>query len=486
MASLVFTGKILFLGCGSVTQCSLPLLLRERVCPPGRITVLDMVDNRHRIADEIVGGVTYVVDKITPDNLAEVLGRYVGPGDICLDLAWNIDTCTILEWCRDHRVRYLNSSVELWDPYHDAARTHPLERTLYVRHMAIRRMIARWGSNKGPSAVVEHGANPGLVSHWTKQALTEIGAMALRDGKLGRADATAAEAALAERDDAALARALDVRVIHVAERDTQITDRPKQVDEFVNTWSVEGFYEEGIAPAEMGWGTHERRLPPGASVHAGEGPANQICLARMGAKTWVRSCVPSGQIMGMVIRHGEAFSITDHLTVWDGERPVYRPTVHYAYCPANEAIASFHELEMRQWDMQPRQRILNDEIISGRDELGVLLMGHPYASWWTGSLLSIEEARAAVPHQSATTVQVAAAVLGAVRWMTTLPNEGVRLPDELPWELVLDAARPYLGTQWSGAIDWDPVSSRVSLFDRYDGSWVDREDPWQFTNFLVS
>jgi homospermidine synthase len=206
----------------------------------------------------------------------------------------------------------------------------------------------------------------------------------------------------------------------------------------------------------------------------------------MGAKTWVRSRVPSCEITGMVIRHGEAFTITDHLTVWRDGKPIYRPTVHYAYCPSNEAIVSMHELEMRQWEMQPRQRILNDEILSGRDELGVLLMGHPYKSWWTGSQLSIDEARALVPHQSATTLQVAASVLGAVVWMITSPDEGVRVPDELPWELVLDAARPYLGTQWSGPLDWDPLQSRVSFFDRYNTVPLDRDDPWQFTNFLVS
>jgi len=480
-----FPGRILFLGCGSVTQCTLPLLLTETVCPPAQITVIDMVDNRARIADALAAGVSYVIEQIDPQNLDEVLGRYVTAGDICLDLAWNIDTCTIVEWCRDHGVRYLNTSVEVWDPYDDAAHIHPLDRTLYVRHMAIRKMIARWGDNRGPSAVVEHGANPGLVSHWTKQALQEIATRALTDGRTGLAAPSDLEAALAAHDHARLAQLLSVKVIHIAERDTQVTSQPKQVDEFVNTWSVDGFYEEGVAPAEMGWGTHERRLPPDACVHAGEGPGNQICLARMGAKTWVRSRVPSGEIIGMVIRHGEAFTITDHLTVWDGERPVYRPTVHYAYCPADSAIASMHELEMRQWEMQSRKRILNDEIDSGIDELGVLLLGHPYKAWWTGSLLSIDEARRLVPKQSATTLQVAASVLGAVRWMIAAPSQGVCVPDDLPWREILAAANPYLGPSWSGPIDWDPLQSRVDLFAAFNNNHLDRDDPWQFTNFLV-
>jgi homospermidine synthase len=142
---------------------------------------------------------------------------------------------------------------------------------------------------------------------------------------------------------------------------------------------------------------------------------------------------------------------------------------------------------MRGWEMQPRQRILNDEIVSGRDELGVLLMGHPYRAWWTGSLLSIDEARAALPGQSATTLQVAGSVLGAVSWMIEHPEEGVRVPDDLPWEQVLGVANRYLGTVHSGPTDWDPVASRRDLFARFSNetSHVDAGDPWQFTNFLV-
>jgi homospermidine synthase len=477
-------GRILVIGCGSVSQCTLPVLVKEIEVPPSSITVLDMVDNRARIAAVLVAGVHYEIGRLTPENLDTELSRHLAPGDVCIDLAWNIDTCTILDWCRSHGVRYINTSTELWDPYEAAATTHPLERTLYVRHMALRRMIAGWGDNRGPSAVVEHGANPGLVSHFTKQALEEIAGMALKDG-VASERAALVEAALADDRHNQLAHLLDVKVIHISERDTQITSQPKEVNEFVNTWSVEGFYEEGIAPAEMGWGTHEKRLPALASQHAGDGPGNQICLAQMACKTWVRSWVPAGEITGMVIRHGEAFTICDHLTVWDGARPVYRPTVHYAYCPADVAVLSMHELEMRQFELQERQRIMGDEIISGQDQLGVLLMGHPYTAWWTGSLLSIEETRALVPHQNATTLQVAASVLGALRWMIGEPRQGVRVPDELPWRTVMGVAYPYLGTCWSGAVDWDPLRTRPRFFDDFNGRAYDVADPWQFHNFLV-
>ena len=308
-------------------------------------------------------------------------------------------------------------TVEVWNTYEDMASTHPLERTLYVRHQELARMIREWGGNSGPTAMLEHGANPGMVSHFVKLALRELSMKILSDGIAGDRKA-GLEDALANDKFNMLAMLTGTKVIHISERDTQISTQPKEPNEFVNTWSVEGFYEEGIALAELGWGTHERTLPKNGYAHTKDGPRNQICIAQPGMETWVRSTVPSGEIHGMVIRHGEAYTMCEHLSVYDDSgNAIYRPTVHYAYCPTDAAIASVHELRWHNWEMQPKQRIMNNEIHSGSDELGVLLMGHDYKSWWTGSQLSIDEARAILPGQSATTLQVASSVMSAIVWM---------------------------------------------------------------------
>ena len=65
---------------------------------------------------------------------------------------------------------------------------------------------------------------------------------------------------------------------------------------------------------------------------------------------------------------------------------------------------------------------MSDEIIAGSDILGALIMGHAYNSWWTGSDLSIEESRRLVPHQNATTMQVAISVVAAACWMIENPR----------------------------------------------------------------
>lgn len=204
----------------------------------------------------------------------------------------------------------------------------------------------------------------------------------------------------------------------------------------------------------------------------------------MGMDTWVRSWIPSGEIVGMVIRHGEAFTISDSLTVWEDERPLYRPTVHYAYLPCDSAVASLKEMKMGGYALPSKQRIMNDDIISGADELGVLLLGHDLTGWWVGSRLSIQETRRLVPHQNATTLQVAASLLGALFWMIKNPQKGVNVPDQLPFKEILAVANPYLGEVISMRTDWTPLKNRVEPFAKYGKPIPDNEDKWLFETFL--
>ena len=473
---LEYRNKILMVGYGAVAQCTLPILVKHIKVPARDITVMDFEDRRAAMAPWVKRGVNFVRKRVTRDNLDSLLGKYLGAGDLLIDLAWNIGCCDILQWCHDHGV--------LWDPYENAKGAPPQKMTLYWRQMNLRRMIAKW-AQPGPTAVVEHGANPGLISHFTKQGLLDIGKRALEDGKVKGNAADELRQLMAEQKFNHLAMKLGVKVIHCSERDTQITNRPKEVNEFVNTWSVEGFREEGTTTAELGWGTHEKELPPLACEHT-EGPRNQICLARMGINTWVNSWVPNYCINGMVVRHGEAFTISDHLTVWEDGKAVYRPTVHYAYCPADAAIASLNELRGNDYQLPKKQRILDDDIISGSDILGALLMGHAYSAWWTGSDLSIEESRRLVPHQNATTMQVAISVVAALMWMIKNPMESVCVADDLPHDFVLKVSKPYLGKWISKPYDWTPLKRRDTTFDAYAKPDLDPKDPWQFKNFLIS
>ena len=136
--------------------------------------------------------------------------------------------------------------------------------------------------------------------------------------------------------------------------------------------------------------------------------------------------------------------------------------------------------------LQPKLRIMTDEITGGSDILGALLMGHAYNAWWTGSDLTIEESRRLVPHQNATTVQVAISAVAAVLWMIANPRRGVCLPDHLPHEFILENRPSLPGQEPLDPGRLDAAAARQPCLSRLArGPAYDFDDPWQFKNFLV-
>ncbi len=455
------------LGCGSIGQGVLPLILRHIDLPAERIRIVGGDARGRDVAARY--GVAFAETPVTRQNLRQILVPLLGPDDFLLNLSVDVSSVALIALCRELGALYLDTCIEPWaGGYTDPALT-PSQRSNYaLRESAL--ALATPGQPQ-PTAVLTHGANPGLVSHFVKQALLEVardtGASAVVPGS--------------RAEWAELAQILGVKAIHIAERDTQLASRPKQKGEFVNTWSIDGFVGEGCQPAELGWGTHETALPP-------DGRRNEfgcdaaIYLLRPGASTRVRSWTPlEGPYHGFLITHNEAISIADYYTVRDGDRVVYRPTAHYAYHPCDDAVLSLHELAGKNWMMQPRQRLMMEEIDSGVDELGVLLLGHPRGAYWYGSRLSIEDARRLVPHNNATSLQVTAAVLAGMIWAMENPAAGIVEADGLDHTRILELAGPYLGEMVGVYSDWTPLQGREALFSED----LDRSDPWQFKNIRV-
>lgn len=467
MKHVSFSGRLVMVGCGSIGQGVLPLLLRHIDLAPSQITILNS-DERGRAVAEAVG-VTYRVSPLTRDNFRGVLSPLLSAGDFLLNLSVDVSSVALIELCRELGVLYLDTCVEPWlGGYTDTTLSASQRSNYGLRESAL---ALRDGSDAGPTALITHGANPGLVSHFVKQALLNL---AQDTGLVTTVPTTKAEWA-------ALAQTLSVKVIHIAERDTQVADIPKQRDEFVNTWSVDGFVGEGCQPAELGWGTHEPTWPADARRHDfGSGAA--IYLERPGASTRVRTWTPlEGPFHGFLITHNESISIADYYTVKNGQEVAYRPTVHYAYHPADDAVLSVHELAGKNWEMQSRSRLMMDEIISGTDELGVLLMGHAKGAYWYGSRLTIDEARSLVPYNNATSLQVTAAVLAGVIWAMENPRAGIIEPDGIDHERVLEITKPYLGEVVGVYSDWTPLQDRGRLFPEV----LDEAEPWAFGNFRV-
>lgn len=464
---VVFNNKICIIGFGSVGQAVLPLMFRHLKISPSQVTIISKKDDGLAIAKE--HGVTFIQDALLRDNYQRILSEQVKAGDFLLNLSVDVSSRDLIEYSQEHGVIYLDTCIEPWAGMYTDPNLQVQHRSNYALRL---QTLALRKPGKKPTAVITHGANPGLVSHLVKQALLNIAAdnnMTVQEPKTREAWAK-------------LAHDLNIKVIHIAERDTQVANVAKRPGEFVNTWSVDGFVSEGCQPAELGWGTHEKALPEGAGQHD-VGCRSAIYLNRPGASTRVRTWTPNaGTFHAFLITHSEAISMSSYFSVKVDDTVVYRPTVHYAYHPCNDALLSMHELAGREWDQQPEQRIIFDEITDGMDELGVLLMGNKKGAYWYGSQLTIHEARKLAPYNNATSLQIASSALAGMLWAIEHPEAGIVEPDEIDFHYILKVVRPYLGKVGGHYTDWTPLDGREKLFKENMMS----EDPWQFANIIVN
>ena len=498
-----FPGRVVFFGFGGVGECTLPVLTRHLNIDLHHVTVIDMLDKSEVIKNWVEKGVNFVQLQIVEKNFEETMEKFLQKGDLLVDVCYDIECCTLLRWCKEHEVFYINTSVEEWDYFDGFDTRTPYDKSLYARAQEVDAEVASWKDNKGTTAVIDMGANPGLISHFMKRGLLDL------------AQAKKVNIKSANRNDyASIARALGVKVVLDTERDTQIAVRPKEVGEFVGTWSVLGLVEEATSPAELGWGTHETKLPEHANQPE-EGPKNQIFLSQMGMNTYVRGFVPADpkvkpveieldpeslskgegvkqpegfEICGVLIRHGEAYSMSKFLTTEDGK---YRPTVYYCYNPCDATVASLREFQGSNYcawyNRKPeRQRIMYDnDILSGSDTLGCMFGGYDDEHvWWCGTSLNIEDARKLVPLQNATTVQVAIGLTAGICWMIENQNKGVVRPEEIDTDFVLEIAKPYLGTFISKEYEWSPGKNYINSYAERKDNDLDKTNLWSFQNFL--
>ncbi|MDF3832557.1 saccharopine dehydrogenase C-terminal domain-containing protein [Cupriavidus basilensis] len=442
---------ILIVGFGCIGQAILPLL--SHAYPDAAITVLDRTMDAHRLALARQYRAAPLHATVTAGNHPALLGPLLGPQSFLLNLAPAVCSRDLIALAQAHQSLYLDSGIEPWD-YEDGMDS------IHLSNYALRSEMLAFarGRERMPTALVAHGANPGLVSLLVKAALLKLARHA------GLPDSQPADQAAW----AGLARRLDVRVIQVAEYDSQSAPGFPAPGEFANTWSADGFITECLQDAELGWGSHERGLPPGGRRH-GDGSDAAIALDRPGHRTRVRSwSALHGPFEAWLITHNESISLAEYLTCATPGEPLYRPTVYYAYRPTRATLASMQWLDERGASRIASHRILKDEIDDGVDELGVLLMSGCHGAVWHGSQLDVQRARRLAPHNSATSLQVASSIVAGMRWAQANPARGVTESDALDYQPVLEQAAGWWAPMVTRFTDWTPVPGRRTLsFDEF-------------------
>lgn len=433
--------RLLIIGFGSMGPAVLPLILRHIDISPEQIWIIAADGTNFHIAE--TAGIQCQQIRLTPDNYRKIVGAYLQRGDVLLNLSVRVSSLDLVNLCQELNVFYLDTSNEVWPSSTDTAYLTTFGRR--TRALRLRQQL------QGRStALLYHGANPGVVSHFAKQAVVDV---AKQLGVLG------GDIPRKRRDWATLAERCEIVSLHISERDTQSSDRLPQADELVNTWSIDGFIEEANEVAGVAWGTHEEDLPSHlVNTWHDTTSCRAIELAGTGSSVRVRSWVPScGTFEAYVIPHPEAFSIAELFSIREGGRCHYQPTVHFAYRPCNEAIMSLDNATAANCSKEARHRLLLGEVVDGSDELGILVLRRNDNNiYWFGSRLNIHQARALAENNNATSLQVAAGVLSGLVWILENPCRGVVEPEDIDSARILEIAAPYLGKLTGYWAHWTP------------------------------
>ncbi len=466
MNKITYNNNIVMIGFGSIGQGVLPLIFKHIELNNKQITIIAADANGKEIAENY--GVKFINLLLTKKNYQQALSPLLNKGDFLLNLSVEVSSLALIEFAQSREILYLDTCIEPWPGGYTDHKKSLYQRT---NHAFRQSALALREKNYSSTAVICHGANPGLVSQFTKQALLNIA----QDNNIHVKPNSQKEWAL-------LAQKLNIKTIHVAERDTQISHLTKSLTEFRNTWSVKGFISEGLQPSELGFGTHELFLPDNAKFC--ENDTNVIYLNQPGLSTKVRSWSPIlGPYHGYLVTHNESISLSHFLKITENNKVSYSPTVHYSYHPCDEAVFSIEQLRYKEYKLpsQDDMIVLQEQIIDGADELGVLLMGNTKGAYWYGSRLSNHDARNLCKYNTATSLQVTAGVLAGVMWAMENPTNGIVEAEQLDHTYIMDIASPYLGEVFGTYTDWSPLVNRNILF--HENLYFD--DPWQFKNFIV-
>ena len=165
-----FGGRLVFVGFGSVGQGSLPLLLRHIDMPYDRISIVTG-DERGR-AEAAHYGIKFQVTPLTRENYRAVLEPHIGPGDFLLNLSVDVSSVALVELCCERGAMYLDTCIEPWLGGYTDQSVSPSHRSNYGLREAVLGMRKKY--KDAPTIIPTHGANPGLISHWVKQAMVNL------------------------------------------------------------------------------------------------------------------------------------------------------------------------------------------------------------------------------------------------------------------------------------------------------------------------
>ena len=454
-----FNNRIVQFGFGAVGKSFFEKVSKEIKFDKAKYFVISNNSLEHSIFLEMGGNIgNFIIAKITKNNYKEIFSKYLSEGDLLIDFADSVGTKDFVEWCAKQNVMYLNTGETDWeDNWYSIFEEN-------IKKNNLRNAIKKDESiNKYP-IVLQHGNNPGLVSHFVKAGLEYIVKHQFKKNEnLNKM--------LNDNKFNELAKAIDLREVHVNDNDFQSVKEEFENNKLFSTWSVDSFFFEMLSESTACLGTNEELFSENDynsyDFQNGFLEFKDIAFDKTG-KTYY----PKGKFEGYLVPHEETITIAKSLEVKDEDKVVYRPSVIFLYSPCDYSIEYLKKSRVNDYlhsddnklqdinnngDLIIRgfkypnnyQIIYKENIKDGTEYVGVLLLGSKFNPVWVGNRIKkhfLYKNKKDSFWQTPTITPVSMSALAACCWMIENKNKGgIYFPDEIDdYKHIINFAEKYI------------------------------------------
>jgi len=343
-------------------------------------------------------------------NYIEFLEKHCEKGDILIELINEIKTIDLIKFCIEREIHFINTACYAWpEEGHD--------NMIYGQVLDVFNWHKENDTKGKATCCTMYGANPGIVSHYMMRAMRDLWKRIFPAEDYPLSDTIAAQK-------------MGVYSVDITEDDQQVS-KPGWVGDYENkfycSWCPYAFYYENTSFSE---------------VMTKHGTLVQTRTDENNKDIWGASFTPfsterhqqlncgrehKGVYIGNVVQQEEVETIGKHL--WDKEAD-YCPVTRFIYKFCEPARISLEKTPNEENFLKKKCQILGTEI-DGDDVIGVIVRTKTHAQW-VGSAIPSEFAREFIPTLNASDWYPALGVFTALKYVTEFPNEGLKLPEEIP------------------------------------------------------
>ncbi len=455
-----FDGKIVQFGFGAVGKSFYEKVSKEIKFNENNYFVITR-DKEEFEAYINLGGMVanFIAIEVNKDNFCQIFEKYLSSGDLLIDFADTVGTKDICNWCATNNIMYINTGEADWpENWYSILTENKIKNHMKEKYKNTNNL------NKAP-IVLQHGNNPGLVSHFVKAGLEYIVNTQYKKDKY-------LKALIKSNKFNEVAYKLGLKIIHVNDIDIQEINDSYDDSKLFNTWCIDSFFFEMLSEATINIGTHEK-IDFEDECKLVDYEDGFLEFKKLAVEKKCRTYYPNGEFEGFLVPHEETITIANSLEVKRNGKTIYRPSVLFLYSPCYYARKYLKKAKVNEYPNPDPTKLLDcenengntvvrgytypkyaeiiykEKISKGTEYVGVLLIGENFEPVWVGNRIELSflyKNKKDSYWQTPTITPVAMSALAAICWMIKNKDRGgIYFPDDInDYKYILKIAEKYI------------------------------------------